>query len=63
MVDVLKFLTLVSLQKGLDRQCRPRSETVRTGSSVFVMTAQYGPMPMAYLPCLLFRQAFCEFQP
>ena len=26
MVDVLKFRILVACQKGIDRQCRPRSE-------------------------------------
>ena len=36
-VNVLKFWTLVTSQKGLDKQCRPRSDCFWSGSSLFAI--------------------------
>ena len=36
-VDVLKFQTLVSFQIGLPNQCRPRSDFLWSGSSMFAI--------------------------
>ena len=49
--DILKFLTLVASQKGLDKQGRPISELILKKQS------DQG------LHCLQFGQAFCEIQP
>ena len=38
-VDVLKFLTIVACQKGLDKQCKPRSDCFFRGSFLFAILA------------------------
>ena len=40
-VDVLKFQTLVTCQKGLDKQCRPRSDCSLISSLIRVFPLCY----------------------
>ena len=51
--NVLKFLTLVASQKGLDKQCRPRSEAVWSGSSLFAILTS-----ILWIPALITSNFF-----